>query len=158
MASFLTDLVNSIFTPGPTSSLLAATNASFAGLQLILGVLLFMTRSVHFVILSFLCAGLWWAINWFVTELKAANAQEEELQKLKRTSDRQGSPIHSSDDTETEGQPILASRASVREEVEDKLRQEPGELHKRRSLGETSAETSTEDEWEKVSAEGAKER
>ncbi|KAI9760793.1 MAG: S-adenosylmethionine-dependent methyltransferase [Chaenotheca gracillima] len=160
MASFLTDLVNSIFTPGPTSSLLAATNASFAGLQLILGVLLFMTRSIHFVILSFLCAGLWWAINWFVAELKASNAREEET--TKRTKGRQESPIHSSDDTETEDNSRLASRAPVRapvsEIVEDRLRQGPGDLHKRKSLGETSADMSTEDEWEKVSAEGAKER
>ena len=77
MAEFLTGLFESIFTPGPTPPLVRATNAAFAALQLVLLVLLAATRSVHFVVLSVLCAGLWWSINWFISELEAAKAAEK---------------------------------------------------------------------------------
>ena len=53
MASFMTSLWESIFTPGPTPTLLIATNASFGALQLLLLVLLFSYASQsHFVVLS----------------------------------------------------------------------------------------------------------
>ncbi|KAG7292097.1 hypothetical protein NEMBOFW57_002130 [Staphylotrichum longicolle] len=64
MASFFEDLWQSIFTPGPTPTLLVATNATFAALQVVLAVLLYATFSVHFLILSALCGGLW--VNWFL--------------------------------------------------------------------------------------------
>ncbi|EEY18350.1 conserved hypothetical protein [Verticillium alfalfae VaMs.102] len=76
MASFAENLWNSVFTPGTTPTLLYATNASFAALQLTLLALLAATRSIHFVILSVLCAGLWRAINWFAAELAIAQARE----------------------------------------------------------------------------------
>ena len=77
MADFLTDLFNSIFTPGPTPPLVRATNAAFAALQLLLLLLLVATRSPHFGVLTVLCGGLWWAINWFVRELEATRAEGE---------------------------------------------------------------------------------
>ncbi|KAF2661631.1 Pkr1-domain-containing protein [Lophiostoma macrostomum CBS 122681] len=83
MASFFENLWMSIFTPGPTPTLLVATNASFAALQLLLFALLIATYSVHFVILSSLCAGLWWAINWFAGEIRAAQAAEEEAKRIR---------------------------------------------------------------------------
>lgn len=83
MATFFADLWESIFTAGPTPTLLLATNASFAALQLLLLALLFATRSVHFGVLSFLTAGLWWAINWFAGEIKAAQEKEEEAQRIR---------------------------------------------------------------------------
>lgn len=83
MATFLTSLWESIFTPGPTPTLLIATNASFAALQLLFLALLLATYSVHFVILSILCGGLWWAINWFAAEIRAAQAKEEEAKRIR---------------------------------------------------------------------------
>jgi ER protein Pkr1 len=83
-SNFMENLWNSIFTPGTTPTLLVATNASFLALQLILGVLLIATYSVHFFVLSALCAGLWWSINWFATELKKAEKAEEEAGRLRR--------------------------------------------------------------------------
>jgi len=77
MAAFLEDLWNSIFTPGPTSTLLIATNVTFGALQVVLLALLIATYSIHFLVLSVLCGGLWGAINWFANELNAAKAQEE---------------------------------------------------------------------------------
>ncbi|KAG8532807.1 uncharacterized protein KY384_002685 [Bacidia gigantensis] len=78
---FLTNLFTSIFTPGPTPSLVRATNIAFFSLQIVLSLLLAATYSIHFVILSFLCAGLWWGVNWFVRELEEANAKEREKEK-----------------------------------------------------------------------------
>ena len=105
MAAFFTDLISSIFTPGPTPSIIIATNASFAALQLVLLVLLVLTHSVHFFVLSFLCAGLWWAINWFVTELEYANQNERDAKQSKEMKQGQGHDGRGVEDsgTETEG-------------------------------------------------------
>ncbi|KAM3483020.1 hypothetical protein MY8738_003588 [Beauveria namnaoensis] len=75
MSSFIVELWESIFVPGPTPTILRATNATFAALQLTLFALLVGTYSIHFVILSILSAGLWWSINWFAAELQAAKAR-----------------------------------------------------------------------------------
>ena len=84
MADFLSDLWSSVFTPGANPTLLVATNVTFGALQVLLGGLLIATYSIHFAILSVLCGGLWWSINWFATELKAAQAKEDEAEKLRK--------------------------------------------------------------------------
>jgi hypothetical protein len=84
MADFLTDLWTSVFTPGATPTLLVATNLTFAALQALLLALLIATYSIHFAILSVLSAGLWWSINWFATELRAAQAKEEEAERIRK--------------------------------------------------------------------------
>ncbi len=89
MASFFEQLWESVFTPGPTPTLLVATNASFAALQVVLFVMLLITYSIHFIILSVLCGGLWWSINWFATEIRAAQAKEEEAKRIREA--RRGS-------------------------------------------------------------------
>ncbi|KAF3355503.1 hypothetical protein VdG1_06915 [Verticillium dahliae VDG1] len=83
MASFAENLWNSVFTPGTTPTLLYATNASFAALQLTLLALLAATRSIHFIVLSFLCAGLWRAINCASTEDEWEKVSENENEKDK---------------------------------------------------------------------------
>jgi len=106
--SFFENLWGSIFTPGPTPTLLIATNVTFAALQLVLGILLATTRSIHFVVLSTLCGGLWWAINWFAQELQKAEKAEEEAGRIrKRRSmaeqpDRDTTDYTGDDSTETE--------------------------------------------------------
>ena len=174
MATFVQDLWESIFTPGPTPTLLIATNVTFAALQVVLAVLLVATWSVHFVILSCLSGGLWWAINWFARELKIHQQQEEE--KARRAKE---TPIAKSDDSETEVEGrsgVGASRERARggavaigEERGDTTRaaasassevevvQKQGELKQRLAAGDsvssqgTKSGVSTEDEWEKVS-------
>lgn len=101
MASFLTSLWESVFTPGPTPTLLIATNASFGALQLLLLVLLVATQSIHFVILSFLCGGLWYAINWFAAEVQAAKAIDD-AEKRERDTKGRGTSADPGSDTETE--------------------------------------------------------
>jgi ER protein Pkr1 len=92
MADFMTKLWESVFTPGPTPTLLIAANASFGTLQVLLLALFFATWSYHFVALSVICAGTWWGINWFAAELQKAQAAEEEAAKIrKRRRDREGS-------------------------------------------------------------------
>lgn len=90
MASFLEDLWSSIFTPGPTPTLLKATNASFAALQAVLFALFLGTRSIHFVILSFISAGLWWSINWFSAELQKVKAKEAAEKEKQEADERKG--------------------------------------------------------------------
>jgi len=84
MADFVTNLWTSVFTPGPTPTLLLATNVTFGALQILLLGLFITTYSIHFAILSTLTAGLWYSINWFASELKAAQAKEEEAERLRK--------------------------------------------------------------------------
>ncbi|KFH45009.1 V-type ATPase assembly factor-like protein [Hapsidospora chrysogenum ATCC 11550] len=157
MASFMVDLWESIFTPGPTAPLLKAANASFASLQLVLLALLLATYNVHCVVLSVLCAGLWWSVNWFAAELRIA--QEEEKRK-QQEEEGQSERQDDSSDTEVEGAKIVGGkvgRAKASASAEVEAQGETGELKKRGNrptpsgAGTQSSPASTEDEWEKVS-------
>jgi hypothetical protein len=142
-AEFITSLWESIFTPGPTPVLLVATNVTFAALQTIFLLLLIATYSIHFVILSFLCGGLWWAINWFAAELKIEREKEEQRKKAEATG-----PVDGSD---TEAETVVDDDApSGSREVE--VLEAKGELKARsqRKGAGSKSEVSTEDEWEKV--------
>jgi hypothetical protein len=179
MASFFQSLWESIFTPGPTPSLLLATNVTFGCLQIVLAVLLAATYSVHFVVLSGLCAALWWAINWFARELKASQKAEQDaaaaLAERKaaapaggvRLTRRAGQAL--SEDSETEIDEGAAGSSSVSTRPGGQLPADvPGSLGAElthRPVGAsasgdesatgmsqgTKSNASTEDEWEKVS-------
>jgi hypothetical protein len=144
MSQFLTELFQSIFTPGPTHSLLVATNVAFAGLQATLLALLIATYSIHFLILSFLSAGLWWAINWFVAELRIAEAEMAE--KKRRQED-----VGSGDDSETEAETVIESSDTKSGSKEVEVVEPVGDLKPRFTSGGSRSEHSTEDEWERVS-------
>ena len=152
MATFLTDLFQSIFTPGPTPSLLIATNVAFAALQSVLLALLVATYSVHFIILSFLSAGLWWAINWFAAEI-TANKENEEAEAQRDENKEQGSRSLDDSGTETEDAVEAVKTAGQSGSSGGGLRPMPMDdlLRKRRSLGEVSG---TDSEWDKVENEG----
>lgn len=148
MASFVADLWESIFTPGPTPVLLQAANASFAALQVLLLILLYATYSIHFIILSVLCGGLWWAINWFAAELAAAKERGELDDKEKKDS---AGPVDESDDTEVdEPKQVSKNRGSSDVQAVDQKGQVTQRRGKNAPSGEQSS-VSTEDEWEKVS-------
>ncbi|KXL46887.1 hypothetical protein M433DRAFT_133809 [Acidomyces richmondensis BFW] len=139
MADFITNLWTSVFTPGATPTLLLATNVTFGALQALLLGLLIATYSIHFAILSILSAGLWYSINWFARELKAAQAKEEEAERLRKQkpavkSDKEwkssGEEGDSADDegedTETEGAGMRESTSSMSLEsktAEEEMRQ-----------------------------------
>jgi len=155
MSNFFQELWESIFTPGPTPSLLIASNVTFACLQVVLLSLLVATYSIHFVILSGLCGGLWWAINWFARELKASQKREEAEQARSPSRDAAGSS-----DSETEVETVVsggkaAKPASASNEVEPieargELKHRPVAAPEEPLPGMRSG-VSTEDEWEKVS-------
>lgn len=161
LSKFFEDLWESIFTPGPTPSLLIATNVTFASLQVVLFALLLATYSIHFVILSCLSAGLWWAINWFARELQASHDLElrEKAKAARKTA--QG-PQASSADSDTEVETFLAKtktrgqpgQAAVVGKDAD-VQQGPGaaEMRERASVQSQGSKSSvsTEDEWDKVS-------
>ncbi|TRX97903.1 hypothetical protein FHL15_001113 [Xylaria flabelliformis] len=154
MAGFVEQLWESIFTPGPTPSLLIATNVTFAALQLVLFTLLIATYSVHFVALSLLSGGLWWAINWFATELNAAKAREEEEEADRSRSGKQKS-ARGTDDSETEVETTIVSKTDTKTGSTEVEPVDPagGDLKLRapESSFEARSAASTEDEWEKVS-------
>lgn len=154
MASFFEELWNSVFTPGPTPTLIVATNASFAALQLLLLVLLIATYSIHFAVLSVLCAGLWWSINWFVAELQAGKAREEEArQKKDKSPEPEKTPLGESD-TETEAAPPPKRPGAPRDSsgfLKPKPADAAASVRQRHSQGEGSGYVSTDSEWEKVS-------
>ncbi|MCJ1374838.1 SMK killer toxin resistance protein [Loxospora ochrophaea] len=156
MAEFLTDLFQSIFTPGPTPTLVVATNASFAGLQILLLALLIATYSYHFLALSILSAALWWAVNWFVRELELHKAEQERAKGAKGTGARDTSQGADDSGTETEeAMQGVGQKLDDRHKTGESLTAEDAErsLRKRRSLGDTSGDISTDSEWDKVEDE-----
>ena len=162
MASFLEELWSSVFTPGPTPTLLVATNASFACLQFLLLCLLLATYSAHFIVLSLICGGLWWSINWFVRELLSARATEEsDAQKQKERSAEPEKVQLGDSDTETEPSSGLMKPPPPRNPPTS-LKPKPTDaeeaLRKRRSMGDSSGYVSTDSEWEKVSNNSEKDR
>ncbi|KAL2870749.1 V-type ATPase assembly factor PKR1 [Aspergillus lucknowensis] len=170
MGSFVEDLWSSIFTAGPTPTLLLATNVSFAALQTLFFVLLLATYSVHFIVLSALSGSLWYSINWFARELKQAQAQaaaqgthSEEVSAEQRRSPRpdlkaRGTPDGADSETETEslvdhknataiGLTPQSTTASATLQVPESM----SGVRKRLSVsGDSSGYTSTDSEWEKV--------
>lgn len=196
MPSFIENLWLSIFTPGPTPTLLVAANASFAALQALFLAMLVATHSIHFIILSCLSGGLWWAINWFAAEIRAAQAKEEEAKRIREARrgeksakgmENEEEAMDSGDDTEIEGEGQAGqANKSVRIERPDEARAreetpkpEMGgggptaasttgakvglsplvddALKKRKGLGESTGDLSTDSEWEKLS-EGSEDR
>jgi hypothetical protein len=176
MATFLSNLWESVFTPGTTPTLLLATNAAFASLQLLLLGLLAATYSIHFLILSILSGGLWWAINWFATEMAAAEAAEQEAKRIRAAKGKEaaarktgagevdwgaegGDEKEEGDETETETEVVRGRAAEkgsatlLKPQAKAATGASVGESQssttKRKSLID-SGELSTDSEWEKV--------
>lgn len=158
MASFVEELWSSIFIPGPTPTLLIATNVTFAALQLVLFVLLLVTHSLHFVALSVLCMGLWYSINWFAQEVQAAQrAQEAEKKKQADAdtgSDRKKDPtVVDSAESETETESFADKPSAVATGSAASVRLQPIERDPKKhpsTGGDSSGYGSTDSEWEKV--------
>lgn len=163
MASFVEELWSSIFTPGPTPTLLVATNVTFAALQLVLFVLLLVTHSIHFVILSLLCAGLWYSINWFAQEVRIAQ-EAQGAEKKKQTKAEagpdgsKGSGAIDGADSDTETESFAEKKTAFRPSAvatgsatSTRLQPTERDPKKRTSIGgESSGYGSTDSEWEKV--------
>jgi hypothetical protein len=150
MASFVEDLWSSIFTPGPTPTLLIATNVSFAALQFIFFALLFATYSLHFVALSIISGGLWYSINWFAAEVRLAQ-QAQEIEKEKETNTRSKTPGDGTDsETETEDVKSSAVTTGSTSATSGFLSTERDSKKRPSASGDGSGYGSTDSEWEKV--------
>ena len=136
--SFFIELWESIFTPGPTPVIVKATNISFAALQALLLALFIATYSIHFVALSILCGGLWWAINWFAAELD--KVKREEADKAPET--EQKSDTATATATATEGEENNSYNNNNNNNSSNT---------KSRAATRQVSSASTEDEWEKIS-------
>lgn len=171
MADFLPNLWESVFVSGPTPTLLLATNATFALLQVTLALLLAATYSIHFAVLSVICGGLWWSINWFASEVAAVRAEEEaKAKREKEEADLKtggGGGGESADDegesTEVEeqgnGAGLEASRGSLslsgfEEGIVSSGREEEGASSGAAAARQRNVKTpdlsGTDSEWEKV--------
>lgn len=125
MADFVTNLWESVFTPGTTPTLLIATNVTFGALQVVLFGLLIATYSIHFAILSVLCGGLWFSINWFARELQAAQRAEVEAERLRKKKQAEkdwqaqdgGAADDEGEDTEVEDSGMRRSEVTLDEGV-----------------------------------------
>jgi len=149
MSNFLTDLWSSVFTPGPTPTLLLATNVTFLALQLLLFILLIATYSIHFLILSFLSAGLWGSINWFAKELVAAQ-KKDDFKKKQRHDESEKENVtdkellsHGTDGSESENMLEKSRRLSMR--TRSRSRKGVDEDGKRREKSATPKATSREE-------------
>ncbi|KAJ5179846.1 hypothetical protein N7492_003056 [Penicillium capsulatum] len=161
--SFVEELWSSVFTPGPTPTLLIATNVTFAALQFVLFVLLLATHSVHFVVLSFLCAGLWYSINWFAHEVSLAQQAQEAEKKAQAESElgsgrKKDSGDSTDSDTETEALAGTQAKKTPKDyavatgsTASARLQPTARDPAKRASpAGDSSGYGSTDSEWEKV--------
>ena len=150
MASFVEDLWSSIFTPGPTPTLLVATNVSFAALQLILFALLLATYSLHFVALSIISGGLWYSINWFAAEVRLAQ-QAQEAEKEKDEKNQNKTPGDSTDsETETETKDLKSGAVATGSSASGLQPTERDSKKRLSTGGDGSGYGSTDSEWEKV--------
>ncbi|KAK0942287.1 S-adenosylmethionine-dependent methyltransferase [Friedmanniomyces endolithicus] len=141
-------LWGSVFAPGPTPTLLVATNVTFATLQAVLLALLIGTYSIHFAVLSVLCCGLWCSINWFANELRQAQGIEEEAERLRKQSaalkERRGEVADSEADdegegTETEGGPGMSdSIASMEDGRKEAMENIPPRMRESQAVGGAS--------------------
>ncbi|KAK2937781.1 V-type ATPase assembly factor Pkr1 [Fusarium oxysporum f. sp. vasinfectum] len=147
MSSFIVKLWEDIFTPGPTPTILKAANASFAALQTVLFCLLLATYNIHCVILSILCGGLWWSVNWFAAELAIAQREQHSETEVETTVPSKPSLVVATTSD------VAVAAAGV-EPLQTK-----GEVKQRSGAAGTQSSVSTEDEWEKVSeAENEKDK
>ena len=171
MADFMANLWTSVFTPGPTPTLLIATNVTFAALLALLLALLVATASVHFAVLAALAVGLWASVNWFAAEVMRMKALEQQ--------DKAGTAdlIQGPDQAMVEGDVLQEQSRGVSavtaEEVTPRKRGEadaaagqgeswntsaaarlaPEGLRIRRPMAESTGSLSTDGEWEKVEDE-----
>ena len=108
---------------------------------------------MHYGFLSVICASLWASTNWFVRELRVAQAHEEQEKATKAEK--------TSDDSDTEVEPIAkapkpafsdeAAPAPVASSSLMEPVKEEGEVKARLAPYSARSAASTEDEWEKVS-------
>lgn len=122
--AFVTELWNSIFTPGVPPVLLAATHVSFIVLISSLILLVYVSRSVHFVNLLVIALVLYGLVMWFVGELEREKQKEnsgtttKDFESTEETQEPQG---YSTAPTVNENSDSF-SRKSIQQNKDDQKR------------------------------------
>ncbi|KAI5307948.1 SMK killer toxin resistance protein [Ascosphaera atra] len=151
MATFFEDLWNSIFTPGPTPTLLLATNAAFGALSVVLIALLLSTYSIHFVVLLAITGGLWWGINWFASEVAAFKAEQEAKQGAVNSSQQGSEEASTNDQIGTESSGDQGKATSEKEALSSSLEAtESTQARPRIVSSDSTGDASTDSDWERV--------
>ncbi|ODV79909.1 Pkr1-domain-containing protein [Suhomyces tanzawaensis NRRL Y-17324] len=100
--AFIVELWESVFTPGTTPALITATHASFILLIISLIVLIFLSKSIHFVNLLVIAILLYGSVIWFINELKNTQLKSnEELEKDSKEEEK-GAKTESQDEPKVE--------------------------------------------------------
>ncbi|KHC54425.1 hypothetical protein MGE_05664 [Candida albicans P75010] len=105
--SFFVELWESVFTPGTTPALITATHASFILLIISLLVLIFLTKSIHFINLLVIAVLLYASVFWFINELQQVKLQsnnelsQKELEKENESEKLSANATESSQTTAT---------------------------------------------------------
>jgi Ca2+/Na+ antiporter len=76
--AFITELWESVLTPGTTPALIKATHASFIMLIISLISLIFLSGSIHFVNLLVIAVLLYGCVVWFINELEKVKLEAKE--------------------------------------------------------------------------------
>lgn len=92
MLTFLTELWESIFTPGTTPTLVLATHATFGVLVLTLSIFAFLSKSIHIINLLVLSLVLWGILTWFINELDTIQAVEEKAVEAVEEKNKETAP------------------------------------------------------------------
>lgn len=159
MPSFFEELWQSVFTPGPTPVLMIATNVTFAATLPFLIYMAISNANIHYGFMSLIAGGLWISINWFVKELKVAEAQMEK--EKERKEDKENEEPDSRDGLVKVNEPATSPApippvgpvTSVAASSIVQPAEQHGELKARVVPSSARSVTSTEDEWEKVSGD-----
>ena len=105
MASFVTELWDSVFQPGTNPALIKATHGSFVLLILSLLALIYMTRSIHFINLLVIACLLYGTVVWFIGELQQAklskNAELEKESQEKKSNEEKSEEVVETEEVKT---------------------------------------------------------
>ena len=132
----------------------------------VLVLLLALTYSIHFAILSVICGGLWWSINWFAAEVAAVRAEEEAKAKREKeeadlksgggggeSADDEGESTEVEEGSGTgaglEASPGSLSLSGFEEGIVSSGREEESATARQRNV-KTPDLSGTDSEWEKV--------
>lgn len=130
---YFSELWTSIFTQGVTPVQEKTLNFAFVALIIINFVLLYVTKSIHFVVLQILTICLWRGIAWFIGEYKVALANQK-AEEAKKEGEKAA-------DESTESEPVekSAEKSAEKPEKPEKAEKADKPVEKAVNPAETSA-------------------
>jgi len=112
MATFITELWESVFTPGTTPTLILATHVTFAFLVTTLSIFVFLSKSIHLINLLVISLLLWGTLTWFISELDKVKENEQNAEGNKKDAPETTTKSTSSASTTSSEKPVAKPRKS----------------------------------------------